>query len=181
MGFWSYSLVTLHVFGTYWLMVVLNNLNDFVCSGIAVNEYFSKKEIKNSHIFCHTLGHHVGTIAWSIILLPVLFFKAIFGWIDFLLTSDNPNTLQRTLSNKLSCCCNVYNNLVDQFNENYFTISYLGSENFFPSNKRFFYLTEAYSDLSYSLFLLSSMYGLFGKCVVAMLTTFLAYLCYLNS
>ena len=80
----------LHFFGMYWLIITLNNFNDFVCAAVTVNYYF-KTDIKNIRIFCHSLGHNVGSIAWSIVLLPTMLIKLIFGAFDYLLTSDNPN------------------------------------------------------------------------------------------
>lgn len=164
----------------YWIIVVINNYTDYVCSAIAVSQYYRIKKIKNTHIICHVLGHNIGTIAWSIILLPALIVKMIFGIFDFLLTSDNPNAVQRFLNKALTCCCACYERFFDMYSENSFTISYLGSINFSPSNYTFYYLSERYSDMFYSLFILGSVFGLLGKAIVAILTTWLGYLIYLN-
>ncbi len=86
---WNRFLIVAHCFGTYWLIIVLNNFNDFVCAAIVVNNYFNTKtvqEISNINILCHCLSHHVGSIAWSVILVPVLAIKLIFGIFDYLLT-----------------------------------------------------------------------------------------------
>lgn len=74
----------------YWLIIVLNNFNDYVTAAVSVNFYF-KTNIINLRIFCHVLGHNIGSIAWTIILLPILLIKYIFTGFDFLLTSENPN------------------------------------------------------------------------------------------
>lgn len=88
----AYFFIILHFFGMYWLIITLNNFNDFVCAAITVNYYF-KTDIKNIRIFCHSLGHNVGSVAWSIVLLPTLLVKLVFGAFDYCLTSDNPNAI----------------------------------------------------------------------------------------
>lgn len=35
-------LLIAHFFGTYWLMIFLNNFNDYVCSAVTLNYYFNK-------------------------------------------------------------------------------------------------------------------------------------------
>lgn len=87
----------------------------------------------------------MGTVAWSIVLLPVLLFKIVFGVFDYLLTSDNPNAIQRFFDKLFCCCCKCYEKWIDRFNENYFAISYLGSENFWPATTRYYYLSEKYA------------------------------------
>jgi len=37
---WNKWLMFFNAFGTYWLIIVLNNFNDFVCAAITVNNYF---------------------------------------------------------------------------------------------------------------------------------------------
>lgn len=143
----------IHGFGLYWLIIVLNNFNDYVCAAITVNYYF-KTDISNARIFCHTLGHNVGTVAWSVILLPILLVKLVFGWMDYLLTSENPNGLQRFFNKILCPCCWCYEVLIDRFSENSFPISYMGSEGFFKSNTRYYYLSEKYSEETYMISLI---------------------------
>lgn len=88
----SCTFTIIHIFGAYWVLIVLNNFNDYVCSGVSVNFYWTTK-IENIRIFCHTLGHNMGTIAWSILFLPVILLKLLFGWINWLVTSNKPNGL----------------------------------------------------------------------------------------
>lgn len=178
----KFAILVLHVFGAYWLIITLNNFNDFVTAAITCNIYFKQHTtIKNLNIFCHCLGHHIGTIAWSIILLPIMAFKIAFGWIDYLLTSDSPNALQRFLRKLLCVCCYFYENFVDRFSESYFPITYMGSENFHPANTRFYYLKEKYSDESYMITLIGDIFGLVGKLLIAFLTTYCSYIIYNNS
>ena len=178
----NFSMLVLHAFGTYWLIITLNNFNDFVTAAITCNIYFKQHNtIKNLNIFCHCLGHHIGSIAWSIILLPILVFKIAFGWIDYLLTSDNPNIVQRSLRKMLCLCCWCYENLVDRFSENYFPMVYMGSENFLPANTRFYYLKEKYSDESYMISIIGALFGFVGKTLIAFLTTYASYIIYNNS
>lgn len=178
----KYVATALHAFGAYWLLVTLNNFNDFVTAAITANIYFGQHNtIRNLNIFCHCLGHHLGSIAWSIILLPVLVFKLAFGWIDYLTTSDNPNGLQRLVRNVLYCCCWFYEKFIDRFSESYFPIIYMGSENFFPANTRFYYLKEKYNDESYMITLIGEIFGLVGKLLIAFLTMYCSYVIYNNS
>lgn len=179
---YKYAMLALHAFGAYWLLITLNNFNDFVTAAITCNIYFRQHTvIKNLNIFCHCLGHHIGSIAWSIILLPVLIFKLALGWLDYLTTSDNPNCLQR-LFRKLFClCCWCYENFIDRFSESYFPIVYMGSENFYPANTRFYYLKEKYSDEAYMISIIGELFGVVGKILIAFLTTYCSYVIYNNS
>ena len=70
-------------------MIFLNNFNDYVTAAISLNYYF-QCDIMNIRIFCHVLSHNIGTIAWSIILLPALIIKIIFWPFDYLLTPEDP-------------------------------------------------------------------------------------------
>ena len=94
----SISCIILHVFGGFWLIVTLNNFNDFVCAAATVNDYFwhtDKGPIRDLNVFCHTLGHHVGSIAWCLFLLPAILIRIIVAPIEFLTTSENPKELPR--------------------------------------------------------------------------------------
>ena len=48
----------------------------------------------------------------------------------------------------LSMFCWFYERFIDVISENYFAITYLGSENFWPATKRYYYLSEKYYDQS---------------------------------
>jgi hypothetical protein len=172
--------VVIHFFGMYWIIVTLNNFNDFVCSAVTVNHYF-KTNIANIRIFCHSLGHNIGSIAWSIVLLPTLLIKLVFGLFDYLLTSDNPNGCQRFL-NKIFCpCCWCYEKFIDRFSENYFPITYMGSENFFKATTRFYYLSEKYADETSTIMLMGGLFGIFGKLLIAFTTGYLGFVIYNHS
>lgn len=160
-----------HFIGTYWLMIFLNNFNDYVCSAVTLNYYFNK-DIQNIRIFCHCLTHNMGTIAWSIVLLPTLVFKLVFGIFDYLLTSDNPNGCQRFFDKLFCCCCMFYEKWIDRFNENYFTISYLGSENFWKSTTRFYYLSERYASKTQGMFTIGDLFGFVGKILISFFTLY---------
>lgn len=73
-------------------MIVLNNFNDLICAGVAVNYYWTSK-IENIRIFCHTLGHNIGTMAMTLFLLPTYLIKICFGWIDWFTSSEKPNSV----------------------------------------------------------------------------------------
>jgi hypothetical protein len=172
--------MVVHIFGTYWLITVLNNLNDFVCSAVTVNYYFHS-EIRNIRIFCHTLGHSIGSIAWSVILLPVLCIKIVFGLFDFLLTSDNPNGCQRFFNKILCPCCWCYEKFIDRFSESYFPVTYMGSENFFKATTRFYYLSEKYGSETSILFMMGGLFGIVGKLLISFLSLYFGFLIYENS
>lgn len=177
-----FAMLVLHAFGAYWLLVTLNNFNDFVTAAITCNIYFRQHTtINNLNIFCHTLGHHVGSIAWSIILLPLMVFKLMFGWLDFLLTSNDPNCLQRFFRKLLCLCCWCYENLVDRFSESYFPVVYMGCENFWTANSRFYFLKEKYSDEYYTISLVGDLFSMVGKLLIAFLTTYFSFVYYQNS
>ena len=174
---WSKCLLAFHIFGTYWVIITLNNYNDFVCSAVTVNYYFQTKTT-NMRVFCHTLGHNIGSVAWSIVLLPALIIKLFFGVFDYILTDDTPNCFQRLL--QMVCCpCHwCYEKFVDVFSESYFSVTYFGSENFWPASKRFYYLSEIYHDETSVLFLMGSFFGLVGKTFISLLTGYFGYVIY---
>lgn len=176
------AFIIIHGFGTYWLIIALNNFNDFVTAAITCNIYYGQTDtIKNINIFCHCLGHHVGSIAWSIVLLPALVFKLIFGWVDYLLTSDNPNGCQVFLNKLLCPCCWCYEKFIDRFSESYFPVVYMGSENFFTASTRFYYLKEKYNDEAYMISLIGEVFSTVGKILIAFLTMYVSYLYYMSS
>ena len=178
----NFTMLMLHTFGAYWLIITLNNFNDFVTAAITCNFYFQQNNtIKNLNIFCHCLGHYVGSVAWGIVLLPVYLFKLAFGWLDHLLTSDNPNAIQRVFNKILCPCCWCYENLIDRFSSDYFAMVYMGAENFWPANSRYYYLKEKYSSEAYMVSLVGTTFGFVGKLLIAFLTTYCSYIIYTNS
>ncbi len=179
-GFVNGFLIFFHFFGMYWLIVSLNNFNDYVCAAVTVNFYY-KSNIANIRIFCHVLGHNVGTVAWSIVLLPALLFKLVFGLFDYCLTSDNPNAIQRFF-NKICCCCiGIYENTVDSISENYFPVSYLGSVGFWRATRTYYYLSEKYHDETSTVIMIGSLFSLVGKLLIAFLSLWCGYLIYKSS
>lgn len=86
---WHTFLIWAHLIGVYWLLIFLNNFNDYVTTAVTLNNFFENpdtKEISNIRIFCHVLSHNIGTIAWSIVLLPALILKLVFGIFDYMLS-----------------------------------------------------------------------------------------------
>ncbi|MCP5014152.1 MAG: CTL/SLC44 family protein [Ketobacter sp.] len=164
---WIEFQIFVHFFGMIWIIIVLNNFNDYVCAAITVNGYYNRGIITNIRIFCHCLGHNVGTVAWSIVLLPALLLKMVFGAFDYCLTSDNPNGCQRFF-NKLCClCCKCYEFFVDSISENYFPISYMGSEGFCKATRRYYYLSERYHDLTSTVLIVAGLFALVGKLLIS--------------
>lgn len=166
---WSIFCIILHVFGGFWLIVVLNNFNDFVCAAATINDYFWHDErgpIRDLNVFCHTLGHHVGSIAWSLFLLPALVIQIIVSPIDFLTTSDNPNAVQR-LFRKIFCPCFwCYDRVVKRMTANYFPLTYLGCENFLPASGRYLYLTERYKERSDAIIIIGDFFSISSKLLI---------------
>jgi hypothetical protein len=173
-------MIILHVFGAYWLIVVLNNFNDFVCAAVSVNYYWTS-EIENMRIFCHCLGHNVGSVAWSILILPTLLVKLVFGWIDWLTSSDHPNALQRGVRKILCPCCWFYEKFIDGISESFFAITYMGSENFWPANKRYYYLSEKYYDQSSTVTFVGGLFSAVGKLLIVIATVAIGYSIYKES
>ena len=173
-------MIGIHCFGVYWLLVVLNNFNDFVCSAVAVNFYWTSK-IENLRIICHTLGHSIGSIAWSIVILPALLVKIVFGWLDFLTSSNNPNCIQKTIRGVLCPCCWIYENFIDIISESSFSLIYLGSINFWPANKHYYYLSEKYIDLSSTITFAGILFQIISKSLIVLGTTSFCYGMYKSS
>lgn len=159
----------LHIFGTYWLIVTLNNFNDFVCAAVTVNHFFFAhlwRPIQSLNVFCHSLGHHVGTVNYSLFYLPAVVFKFILGPFHWLTASDNPNGLQRCISSLCCCCFGYYHRIVRPFTANIYPITYMGSEDFSKTTKRHFYLTERYHDKADAIILVGDFFALSAKLLV---------------
>ena len=169
LGFWAYFILGLHIFGTVWLLIFLNNLNDFINCAVTVNYYFETK-LKNLNIFCHSFFNNSGTIAWTIVLLPTLIIKTIFWPLKWLFTSENPNKFQNSVNDKCHSCCLGYEYMIDSICENYMALSYMGSEGFLISTRRYFYLTQKYLEEHQTVSLLSFIYNLLGKCFITIIS-----------
>lgn len=161
----TYWLLALHIFGTYWIVIFLNNFNDFINSSVTVNYYFDTK-LKNLNIFCHTLGHNCGSVAWTIVLLPVLIIKIVFAPIKWLVTSETPNKCQNCCQNTCNCCCSCYEKVFDCISESYMSLTYMGSENFNVATRRYYFLTELYLDESATVTVLGTIYNLLGRIII---------------
>lgn len=178
---WNTFCIVLHVFGTYWLIVTLNNFNDFICAAATVNDYFwhdTKGPIQDLNVFCHTLGHHVGSIAWCLFLLPALVLKVVLGPIDWFTASDNPNAVQRLVRKILYPCFWFYNRTIQRITANYFPITYLGCENFWPASKRYYYLTERYNDRAEIIILVGDFFSIASKLLIMIGCVGFSYLIY---
>jgi len=171
------SLFVLHIFGTYWLCIYLNNLNDFVTAAITVNFYFGTN-IKNLNIFCHSLGNHSGSIAWTIILLPMLILQLLFLPFTWCFTTNRPNSVQKKVNHTCHSCCSCYELYIDSINENFMAITYTGSKNFFDATRIYFYLTEKYIDAHATASFLSSLYSGLGKLCLGSLAGYCGVLIY---
>ena len=171
----------LHIFGTYWLIVSLNNFNDFVCAAVTVNHFFYAhlfKPIQSLNVFCHTLGHHVGTVNYSLFYLPAFFFKLLLGPFHWLTASDKPNGFQRLISSLCCCCFGFYHRVVRPFTSNIYPITYMGSEDFPKVTKRHFYLTERYHDKADSIILVGDFFQVSAKLLVMIATVASGYAIY---
>ena len=164
----TYALLTLHAFGTYWIIIFLNNFNDFINASVSVNFYFDTK-LRNLNIFCHTLGHNCGSIAWTIVLLPTLIIKMIFSPFKWLCTSENPNKCQNCYNSTFKWCCRCYDFLFDSISENFMPLCYMGSENFNLATRRHYYLTQLYLDETETVGLLGTIYNWLGRAVVTII------------
>lgn len=166
-----------HVFGLYWLIVFLNNFNDFLCAAVAVNFYWTSR-IENIRVFCHTLGHSIGSIAFSLVILPAMIIKVTFGWLDYITSSDNPNCLQRATRGILCPCCWVYERFIDVISESAFALVYMGSEDFWVATKRYYYLSEKYHDLSSTVALAGLLFQAVSKGLIVFGTAAFGYFLY---
>ena len=161
----TFWLLALHIIGTYWIVIFLNNFNDFINSSVTVNYYFDTK-LKNLNIFCHTLGHNCGSVAWTIVLLPVLVIKLLFAPFKWLVTSEEPNKCQNCFQKACNCCCACYESLFDCISEGFMCLTYMGSENFNVATRRYYYLTELYLDESSTVSILGTIYNMLGRIII---------------
>ena len=176
----TFALV-LHIFGAYWLIVSLNNLNDFVTAAVTVNYYFAGhtwREIFNLNVFCHTLGHHIGTINFSLLYLPALLFKIVLGPLDWITASDKPNGLQRCLRKLFCCCLGIYDRVIKPFFANIYPITYMGSEDFGKTTKRHFYLTEKYHDEADTIINVGNFFSFSAKSLIIIASSAIGYAIY---
>ena len=170
-------LISLHSFGTYWLLIFLNNFNDFITTAITVNFYFGTN-IKNLNIFCHSLGHHSGSVAWTIILLPVLILKTLFWPFKWCFSSDNPNALQNKVNSCCNSCCMCYEYIIDSICENFMALTYMGSEGFFFATRRYFYLSQKYIQEHRTATFLSFLYNSLARMLIGILSGYFGILIY---
>lgn len=74
-----------------------------------------------------------------------------------------------------------YEKMIDRFGENFMPISYMGSENFFPSNTRYYYLKEKYSSETDTVLLIGELFSIVGKLLLSFLSLYSGYLIYNSS
>ena len=163
------------------MIVSLNNFNDFVTAAVTVNHFFHNhlwKEVHNINVFCHTLGHHVGTVNFSLLYLPAFAIKLVFGPIDWITASDKPNCLQRFIRKIFCCCFAFYNKLIRPFVANIYPITYMGSEDFYKTTKRHFYLTERYHDEADTIIVVGEFFSISAKLLIMIATTAIGYSIY---
>lgn len=177
-GSWEEFLIVAHIFGVYWALIFLNNFNDYVTTAISLNYFFKDheaKKITNIRIFCHVLSHNIGTIAWSILLLPALLFKLVFGIFDSCL-SGKQNGFTRCINSMCCLCCKCYELFVDRMDESYYTISYLGSLGFWRSTKIVYYLKESNEDnkVLNGAFFLGTIFDFVSKLLISFFTLWCA-------
>lgn len=127
--FLSNTLMVLYAFGIYWVLIFINNFNDYIATAVSLNYFFSDyeaKKIKNINILCHVLADNIGTIAWSIVILPVMIIKFPFAFLNDWLSKNKGKCAQ--IVNKIFCpCCWLFENFIDRIDEGYFVVSYLDS------------------------------------------------------
>lgn len=177
---WTNLLVALHAFGLYWHLCVLNHLNKFVITAMSVSNYFNT-QISLIHAFCHTLGHHVGTLAWTIVLLPLSLLRYGLSIFDTLLTSDTPNVAQRFARQACSLCCWAYENFIDGFSERFMPITYIGSYNFFPANHTAYALSQLHAHQVGVLLNVGDIIALCTRLIVTFVSAFIGYRIYVSS
>lgn len=177
LGFVSIMLLILHVFGSYWVLVWLNNFNDFINSAVTVNYYFGTK-LNNLNIFCHSLGHNAGSVAWTIVILPTLIIKTVFWPFKWCFTTEHPNKLQKKVNSSCNGCCVCYEYLFDSICENYMAITYMGSENFLIATRRYFFLTQKYLAEHQTVSFLGFLYSILARCGIAILSGYFGILIY---
>lgn len=65
------ALIFLYSLGVVWVIATLSALNDFCTEAVSVDYYFNAA-IDPLHVLCHTLGHHLGSLALLAALKPVV-------------------------------------------------------------------------------------------------------------
>lgn len=179
---YDYMLIIFLLFSAYWLISVLHSYNRLIIAALTCNIYFRQTEnIRTINLFCHCLTHHIGTVAWTIILPPITVLAIPLKILHYLIISDNPKILQRVLSKLLCPLIWLYENFIDRFSVNSLILAYMGSEGFIKANNRYYYLKEKYNDEIYVLTLLGDSLDLMCKLLPVFLATCLAYVIYANS
>lgn len=175
---WAHLLALAHGFGLYWHLCVLNNLNHFVVSATVVDFYF-RSRIAILHAFCHSVGHHLGSICWTLVLLPIAVIKSLFGIFDLCITSDRPNAIQQALRKALSLCCWGWENFIEVYSDRFMPITYIGCYNFVPANQTVYALTQIHGDLVGVMLNVGNIISLGSRAIVALFSTFCGYRLYL--
>ena len=177
MTFIHYLLAMLHICGTYWILIFLNNFNDFITAAISLNFYF-QTELRNINIFCHSVGHNLGSVAWTVVLLPVLLVKLVFWPFKWCFTSERPSNFQKKVNIRCNGFCVFYEFVFDSICENYMALTYMGSEGFLLATRRYFFLTQKYLEEHQTVSFLSFLYNTMGRFLITLLGGYCGVLIY---
>ena len=180
LGFGCYFLFSWHIFGTIWIVIFLNNFNDFINTAVTVNYYFETR-LNNFNILCHAITHNAGSIAWTIVLLPTLIIQLIFWPFKWCFTSEDPTNLQNIVNSKCHSCCVCYEFFIDSICENFMALTYMGSEGFLVATRRYFFLTQKYLEEHQTITFLSLFYNLLARSSITILSGYCGILIYKNN
>lgn len=88
-------IVFLYSNGLFWVVGTLSKLNDFCIEALAADNYFNVA-IDPFHVLCHTLGHHVGSLALLAALTPIVRLREALITLGAVLPASLKNKAQQS-------------------------------------------------------------------------------------
>lgn len=174
--FYLKLMAALQVLGTYWLLAVLEGLRDFVVGAVTVDFYFGAA-ISPLHVLCHTVGHHIGSLALLAMLAPLrLVRRWICGFAALAGLAARPRG--GVWQGEGSRLCE---NFVCAASRRSMIIVYLGSVGFWRATRTVHALAETFSSYAGILLRVGDLAGLSARITATLLSVFFSYYGYKGS
>ena len=164
------ALLAVQLFGLYWVLAVLEGLRDFVIGAVTVAFYFNAP-IQPLHALCHTLGHHVGSLAHFALLLPLRLARRWAGGVFAL----------AALLGRRDCwpaSSRGYETYIGSASRRFMAVTYLGSVNLWRGARTSHALIELFRGHVGPLVAAGELVGLCARLAATFLTVLFAHWAY---
>lgn len=168
-------MIAVHVLGVYWALAVLEGLRDFVIAAITVDFYFSAP-INPLHVLCHTLGHHVGSLALFALLLPL---RLLRRWACGLHALAGAATRGR--AGPQAVTQRGYESFVAALSRRFTVVTYLGAVGFWRATRTHHALAELFAAQTGELLAVGDLARLSARLAATLLAVLFGYAGYKRS